>query len=72
MVKRIVAARNLSAGAALTVEDLAFRIPASSKISADALQPCDVDGLVGKILTRDVEAEEIVTYQDVGARRQVA
>jgi len=72
MVKRIVAARHLRAGTVLAADDLAFRIPASSKIAPDALQPCDVDSLIGKVLKQDIAPEELVTYKAVGAGRQVA
>ncbi|PWB64625.1 MAG: N-acetylneuraminate synthase [Bradyrhizobiaceae bacterium] len=68
MVKRVVAVRDLSAGSVLTADDLAFRIPASSKIAQDALQPCDVDKLVGQALIRDVAAEEVVTLAAVGVK----
>jgi sialic acid synthase len=72
MIKRIVAARPLRAGTMLAEGDLAFRIPAASKLAPDALQPCEVDGLVGKVLIRDVAAEDLVTFAAVGAKRQVA
>ena len=72
MIKRIVAARHLRAGTVLTADDLAFRIPDSSKIAPEALQPCEVDGLIGKVLKRDIAVEELVTYDFVGAGRQVA
>ena len=65
MVKRIVAARDLRAGTTITADDLAFRIPLSSKIVEDALQPCDFNKLIGQRLTRDMAAEEVVTLAAV-------
>ena len=72
MIKRIVAVRNLRAGTVLRADDLAFRIPASSKILSDALQPCDMDKLVGQKLACDVAVEEIITLAAVGAIARVA
>jgi sialic acid synthase len=61
MVKRIVAAANLRAGSRLREADLAYRIPTPDKITPEALRPFEAEKLVGKILTRDVPADELVT-----------
>lgn len=70
MVKRIVAARDLAAGAVLTEADLDFRIPTSEKITPNALQPYWVDHLVGKTLVKPVWAEDIVGFDEIGETRQ--
>lgn len=72
MVKRIVATRDLKAGTVLTADDLAFRIPASAKLTAEALMPFDVDTLIGKTLDFDVPADELVTQAMVSAGRRAA
>jgi sialic acid synthase len=66
MVKRIVAARKLKAGTMLSMQDLEFRIPATAKITVDALHPALVDDLIGRKLLRDIETEELVTLAAVG------
>ncbi|CUU42403.1 Spore coat polysaccharide biosynthesis protein spsE [Blastochloris viridis] len=66
MVKRVVAARELPAGTVLSADDLAFRIPVSAKITAATLRPFEAEQLVGRLLTRSVSAEELVTLADVG------
>jgi sialic acid synthase len=72
MVKRIVAARDLKAGTLLKADDLEFRIPAAKKITADSLCPADVDTLVGKVLTCDMAAEDVVTQAVVRTERKAA
>jgi N-acetylneuraminate synthase/sialic acid synthase len=72
MVKRIVAARDLTAGTLLKADDLEFRIPAAKKITADSLCPADVDTLVGKVLTCDMAAEDVVTQAVVRTERKAA
>jgi N-acetylneuraminate synthase/sialic acid synthase len=61
MVKRVVAARNLKAGQKIAEGDLAFRIPTKRKITKDALRPFQAEALVGKTLTMDIAADELVT-----------
>jgi N-acetylneuraminate synthase/sialic acid synthase len=61
MVKRVVAAGNLKAGSRLRPSDLAFRIPTRDKITAEALRPFQAEQLVGKVLARDLSADELVT-----------
>ncbi len=66
MVKRIVAAANLRAGSRLRATDLAYRIPTADKITPEALRPFEAEKLVGKVLTRDVPADELVTLSVLG------
>jgi len=66
MVKRMVAARDLPAGHVLTFEDIDYRIPVESKITANALQPYWVDHFVGKTLKTAVPAEEIIGWAEIG------
>jgi N-acetylneuraminate synthase/sialic acid synthase len=61
MVKRVVAARNLRAGQKVVESDLAFRIPTKDKITEEALRPFEAEALVGKVLTADIAADELVT-----------
>lgn len=72
MVKRIVAAHYLKVGTVLKADDLAFRIPTSAKLTADALCPYDVESFVGKVLNRDIAAEELVTRAAIGVEQQAA
>lgn len=72
MVKRIVAARHLRAGTVLAAHDLAFRIPLPSRIDDSALQPFEIDRLVGRMLSHDVETEGIVTLASVGSEQRAA
>jgi len=66
MTKRIVARRPIAAGSVLSEADLDFRIPSEEKITANALPPYWTDYLVGKILKRAVEAEEIIGFDEIG------
>jgi N-acetylneuraminate synthase/sialic acid synthase len=66
MVKRIVAARDLKAGAILTEMDLAFRIVAGNKTGPAALQPFHADKLIGRKLETDLIKDDLVTYAAVG------
>jgi N-acetylneuraminate synthase/sialic acid synthase len=69
MTKRIVAARDLPAGTTLTETDLDFRIPTEDKITERALQPFWVDHFVGKTLKKPVQAEDIVSFEEIGEAR---
>lgn len=66
MIKRIVAARPLSAGTTLSVDDLAFRIISANKITPKALQAFHAEKLVGRTLAMDLGEEDLVTYEAVG------
>ncbi len=66
MVKRLVAARPLKEGAVLAEADIAYKIPVGSKITREALLPYQTDLVVGGVLTRDLEEDEIITLRTVG------
>jgi N-acetylneuraminate synthase/sialic acid synthase len=72
MVKRVVAARNLKAGAVLSESDIAYKIPVASKINESALRPFEAEGLVGRVLLVDLPADELITYRAVGAAERAA
>jgi N-acetylneuraminate synthase/sialic acid synthase len=57
MSKSLVAARELSAGHVLTVEDLAFKSP------GDGLAPSEIDALVGATLLTGVRADTLLTLE---------
>jgi N-acetylneuraminate synthase/sialic acid synthase len=69
MTKRMVAARDLAAGTVLTEADLDFRIPSDDKITTKALQPFWVYHFVGKTLKAPVQAEQIVSFEEIGETR---
>lgn len=66
MVKRLVAARPLKEGAVLAEGDIAYKIPVGAKITREALLPYQTDLVVGGVLTRDLEEDEIITLRTVG------
>jgi N,N'-diacetyllegionaminate synthase len=57
--KSIVAARDLAAGTLLEAADLAAKRPASG------IPPTAWDDVLGRILTRDVEADEALRWEDL-------
>lgn len=61
MAKSIVAARDLAAGHAMTLADLAFKSP------ADGLPPCDYARIVGRPLRRAVAQDEVLRLDMLGA-----
>jgi N-acetylneuraminate synthase/sialic acid synthase len=65
MQKRIVAARDLSAGEVISASDIRVRVPLDS--SAGTLRPHRVDDVVGARLTRDVPFEEPLREADIEA-----
>jgi sialic acid synthase len=68
MIKRIVAARDLTAGTILTESDLAYKIVAGDKIGPAALQPYHFDKLVGQPLEVDLAEDDLITYSAIGIR----
>lgn len=66
MVKRLVAARPLKEGAILAEADIAYKIPVGSKITREALLPYQTDLVVGGVLTRDLDEDDIITLRTVG------
>jgi N-acetylneuraminate synthase/sialic acid synthase len=60
MGKKLVAARPLPAGHVLAPGDLVAKSPAD-----EGLPPCELDGLLGRALSRPLEADEAVRREDV-------
>jgi sialic acid synthase len=60
MGKKLVAARELELGHALTIDDLAIKSPANG-----GLPPYELDRLVGRRLRRPIAFEDFVTFDDV-------
>lgn len=71
-VKRIVAARPLSAGMALAMDDLAFRIISADRSGSKALQAFHADKLVGRTLAVDLGEADLATYEAVGSSEAAA
>ncbi|EPR35558.1 N-acetylneuraminic acid synthase domain-containing protein [Alkalidesulfovibrio alkalitolerans DSM 16529] len=61
MVKKLVAARDLSAGTRIRETDVIFRVTGR----ADGMLPYQLDEIVGKTLTRDMAEEECFSPSDV-------
>lgn len=57
--RSVVAARQLSAGIQLTANDLTCKRP------GHGIQPVDLESLVGRILTRDLEPDEPLHWDDM-------
>jgi len=60
MGKKLVAARPLSVGTVLSVSDIAVKCPADG-----GLPPYRLDELIGKVVTRDLEEDENITFEVV-------
>lgn len=60
MGKKLVAARDLPAGHVLTRKDIALKSP------GDGLAPYELDNLLGKTLSRMLQADENLTLEDCG------
>jgi N-acetylneuraminate synthase/sialic acid synthase len=56
MGKKLVAARPLTAGQTLTLDDVAIRSP------GDGLPPYELDKILGKELTRGLEADDNIDF----------
>jgi sialic acid synthase SpsE len=63
MRRSIVAKRNLPAGHVLTAEDLDAKRPGSG------IEPCEIHGLIGKKITVDLEADEIISLECIDSNR---
>lgn len=59
MGKKLVAARNLSAGTMLTAADMAIKSP------GDGLPPYELDNLIGRILICSLREDETITFEHV-------
>jgi len=59
MRRSIVAKRNLPAGHVLTAEDLDAKRPGTG------IEPCEIHSLIGKKITVDLEADEIISLECV-------
>lgn len=57
MGKKLVAARDLKAGQALTLEDIAIKSP------SDGIPPYELDNVIGKTLTKDLREDENFTFE---------
>jgi N-acetylneuraminate synthase len=57
--RSIVAATSLSAGTILTSEHLAYKRPGTG------ISPTDVDLVIGKQLTHNVEEDALITQDDI-------
>ena len=55
--RSLVAKRNLSAGQVITTDDLTWKRPASG------ISPKDINDVVGKSVTRDVEEDEVLIWE---------
>ena len=59
MSKKIVAAKNLSGGHTLQFEDLALKSP------ADGIPPYELENVIGKVLLKDIEADENIAWENI-------
>jgi len=59
MGKKLVAARNLPEGHALTREDIAIKSP------GDGLAPYELDRIIGKVTRRTLQADENISFENL-------
>jgi N-acetylneuraminate synthase/sialic acid synthase len=59
MGKKLVAARELPAGCALTLEDVAIKSP------NDGLAPYELENVLGKTLLRPLKEDENILFEDL-------
>jgi N-acetylneuraminate synthase/sialic acid synthase len=60
LAKKLVFARDLPPGRAVTREDLAIKSP------SDGLPPYELDRVIGKVLRKPVQEDDSVRFEDLG------
>jgi len=59
MGKKLVAAHDLEKGRELRIQDIAIKSP------NDGLPPYELENIIGKILTRAIQTDENISFQDL-------